>query len=118
MSKDCIVVKNINVVCIIGIDDHERHNPQKISVDLELYLPLAKAAKSGKMSDTVDYSVLVRQIRKMLLEERYLLLESAVESIAKYVMTHKKIQKAAVTITKSQVFEDGTVPSIRIVRKR
>ena len=49
-----LVLKGIEVSCIIGDLPEEREREQTLLVDAELELDLAKAAESDNLADSVD----------------------------------------------------------------
>lgn len=60
--------------------------PQTIQLDIEVGLPGAHAAKSGKIDDTIDYSKIVARIEQLFSDEQFLLLEKAAETIAGIIL--------------------------------
>ncbi len=72
--------------CIIGIRPEEREQPQPLLVDLGLEYALHEAGRSGRISDTCDYSRLADEITALLRFRRYKLLENAAEEISAMVL--------------------------------
>ena len=63
---DSIFISELKIETRIGIYDWEKKVPQTIQLDIEVGLPGAHAAKSGKIDDTIDYSKIVARIEKLL----------------------------------------------------
>ena len=83
---DIIFIAELRIETRIGIYDWEKTVPQTIQLDLEVGLPGEHAARSGRISDTIDYSKIVARIEQLFCEQHFLLLEKAGECIADIVM--------------------------------
>lgn len=73
-----VEVKDLTVVCIVGIRDWERRTAQQLSVDFQLDVPIDRAIESGEVADTVDYSFAARQVAAYIIDRKFGLLESLV----------------------------------------
>ncbi len=82
---DIIFISELKIETRIGIYDWEQKVPQTIQLDVEVGLPGEHAAKSGRIGDTIDYSKVVSRIEQLFMEQHFLLLEKAGESIADIV---------------------------------
>ena len=72
--------------CIIGVYPNERHTKQAIAVTLEIECDTRQAARSSKLEQTLDYAKLVGEIGFILETSRFLLLETAADSLARYLL--------------------------------
>ena len=61
--EDSIIIRNIEVSCLIGINQEEKINPQPIIINLKLFTSFTKASQSDQIEDTVNYSVLVKSVK-------------------------------------------------------
>ena len=110
-----IKLQNLVIHCIIGRLAHERCNLQKVVVAADVQLGSNKAAKSGNLRDTIDYARLAEEIAFILKSTRFYLLESAVDTLARYICTlysHYAV-KAEVSISKPDVLANA-VPQATI----
>ena len=82
---DRITIRDLRVRCIVGILPEERTTPQDVLVSLSIGIDLIPAAHSGKLQHTIDYAMLSEQLRKLLVEGRYHLLETMAEDIAQHL---------------------------------
>ena len=76
MTKDRILIEDLRVRTLIGVNDWEREVPQTLSLTLELCLNLDAAAESDEVSRTLDYGVACELIRENLGNNSYLLINS------------------------------------------
>ena len=54
-NSDCIQLRGLRVVCIVGVLPEERERPQPIELDIDIYADLSVAGKSDDLPDTIDY---------------------------------------------------------------
>lgn len=81
---DAIVVRGIHAEGMHGLDA-ERKTPQPFVVDVVVPGDLAKAATQDCIEETIDYAAIVQQVRDVVMNESYELIESLAEAIAKRV---------------------------------
>ena len=53
---DTIFIRDLEVNAIIGTLPEERHTPQKLILNLEIFTEMERAAVSDDLRDAVDYS--------------------------------------------------------------
>ena len=100
-------INGIEVNCIIGDLPEERLRPQMLLVDVKLTTNTA-AARSDKLSDGVDYLVIVKEIRNTLVEAQCHLIENAAYLLAQKLLLFKGVWKAEVRVEKF-----GSIPGVR-----
>jgi FolB domain-containing protein len=118
---DTIRLSRFRFDCIIGSLQAERHVPQPVEIELSLKLPLSTAARSQRLSDTVDYARLKGEIQFVLQHSRFHLLESAAEAIAAFIVVPPLAGRAVVSsvrvaLSKPQALGGDAVPIIEIER--
>ncbi|MCU0897409.1 MAG: dihydroneopterin aldolase [Burkholderiales bacterium] len=85
---DIIFLRELKLDAMVGIYRRERVTRQAIELDLDIALPTPAVFASGKVSDTIDYAVVVGRIREELAERRFGLVENLlVENLAEFVAT-------------------------------
>ena len=83
---DAILIRDLSISCVLGLHQHERDREQAIKVDIDLLLPLASVAETGKLSDSIDYSSLINEITFVLKTGRFKLLESGCRHLLRLVL--------------------------------
>ncbi len=109
-----------------GLVVHTRIGPcdQKalasLEVDLEAAIDLSIAASSDKLSDTANYSDLVRAISDVLMSSRHPSLGDAASAAAEAVLSaEQKVREVLLTLRSSRVVLRGPADQIGVsVRKR
>lgn len=114
---DQITIRDMRVRCIVGILPKERTTPQDVLVSLSIGVDLIPAARSGKLYHTIDYAVLCEQLRKLLVEGRYQLLETMAEDIAQHVLGFEASNEVCVKIRKPAAISNARDAGVEIVRE-
>jgi dihydroneopterin aldolase len=83
---DIIFLREIRLDARIGIYKREKSITQTVELDLDIALPDNRVFKSGKVADTIDYSVVVDRFRAVLVEQHYGLVENLAEHLAQIVL--------------------------------
>ena len=97
---DQLKLNGIEVECIIGDLPEERESEQRLLVDVALDIDLADAAESDRLDDTVDYSILVGNIREALEDAQCRLLERAAGVVADVCLSDPRVERVTVGVRK------------------
>lgn len=97
-----------------GVMPEERVLGQKFVVDVDLYRDLRRPGSSDQVADTINYAEVYQQIKTIVTEERFQLLERLAERIAEQILNEFSCESIRVEIHKPQapipgVFEDVSV---------
>ncbi|MEM7531634.1 MAG: dihydroneopterin aldolase [Chloroflexota bacterium] len=115
---DKIIISNLLVRGILGIDPDERVNKQDIVINLELYTDIRRAAETEELAYSIDYSVVSNRIVKHVEESQDLLIEKLVTDVARLVLSEFEVEKVKVRIDKPRAARFGSSVGIEIVRSR
>ncbi len=99
---DEITLTGLRVFGRHGVYAHERENGQEFVVDVSLYLPLAEAASSDDVADTVHYGELADRIAAVVGGNPVDLIETLATRIADVVLEDVRVQATTVTVHKPQ----------------
>ena len=97
---DQLKLNGIEVECIIGDQPEERESEQRLLVDVALDIDLADAAESDRLDDTVDYALLVGNIREALEDAQCRLLERAAGVVADVCLSDPRVERVTVGVRK------------------
>ena len=78
---DSIVVRGITADGMHGLEG-ERDNPQPFVIDIEVPGDLTPAAAADSIETTIDYGDIVREVRDVIMNESFELIEALGEAIA------------------------------------
>src|SRR5476651_1722705 len=97
---DRILICDLRVRCILGINQDERHEKQDVVINLTIHADLRPAGTSDKLEDTVDYRSLKKRILAMVEESHYRLEEALAEAIAALCLDHPGVKRVDVRVDK------------------
>ncbi len=101
-----ITITGIEIQAMIGTQDHERTNCQKIFVDLELAYDASEAVASDDLKYAFDYSEAVEKVIETAKNCRFYLLESLSEKILGIFRQDGRILSAKVTVKKPSALKN------------
>lgn len=82
---DAIVVRGILAEGMHGIAG-ERDHPQSFVADVEIFGDLSDAAAANNIASTIDYALVSREVRDVIMNDSYELIEALAEAIAARVI--------------------------------
>jgi len=121
MKLGKITVKEMGFECILGTLPFEREKPQPVLLSFSLWLDFSEAAQYEDLKYSVDYAALSEEIKDLIVNAQFFLVETLVVSVAKYIIEHyPKVVASEVCITKPTAIPgaQGASASIRITREK
>lgn len=116
---DKILIKDLLLRGIVGINPDERVNKQDILINMTLYADISKAAASDQIEDAVNYKSITKRVIKHVEESSDFLVEKLVTDIARIVLTEfEGVEKAIVRVEKPGALRFADSVGIEIKRKR
>jgi len=123
LNLDTIELRGLRADCIVGVYPKERLQPQPLELDLDLAFDSRAAGGRGGLENTIDYAKLSGELRFLLGACHFLLLETAAEALARYILApptpdapRAQVQEVMVRLTKPRALGQGAIPSLRIRR--
>ena len=117
-DSDCIQLRGLRVVCIVGVLPEERERPQPIELDIDMYTDLSIAGKSDDLADTVDYGAAAEAVSEICLSSQAQLLEHLAQRIADQLLLLTPVSAVAITIKKMRppIPVDINSTAVQVVR--
>lgn len=115
-SYDVIVLEQIKLVSLIGVNEWERRTPKQLKLDLTLAVDTAAAAQTDALSETLDYSAVVALVVSFTGESEFQLLEALAEGIADQVLETYSVPWVRLKLTKPGVMSGVEAVSLIIER--
>jgi dihydroneopterin aldolase len=113
-----IFFRDIRLDAQIGIYKRERAISQPIAIDLDLQLASDRVFTSGKISDTIDYAVVVERVRLELAARRFGLVEELAEFLAQLLLDEFGARSVRVSVAKLGVLKNVARTGTIIERSR
>jgi dihydroneopterin aldolase len=99
--SDRIFISGLSLHAYHGVMAYEAKVGQTFTIDLELTIDLAGAARSDKVMDTVSYDKVVDCAAQAFTAQRFRLIEAAAGKVADALLTaFSRVQSVKVTIHK------------------
>jgi dihydroneopterin aldolase len=117
--SDRIFITGLSLHAYHGVMPYEGKVGQTFTIDLELAIDLAAAARSDKVVDTVSYDKVVDCVSQAFTVQRFKLIEAAAGKVADAVLAaFPRVESVAITIHKphapiAATFSDVGVTLVR-----
>ncbi|HSW01306.1 MAG TPA: dihydroneopterin aldolase [Sedimentisphaerales bacterium] len=117
-TSDRIFIRDLLVRCILGVEEGERREKQDVVVQVDLWVDLRKAGRTDALADSIDYSVLKRQILQATENTQYRLIEALAQRIADECLKDQRIECVKVAVEKPGVLRFARTAGVEIFRRR
>lgn len=81
-----VLIEALELHAYHGWHRHEGEFGQAFLVDLELETDISRAAATDELGDTLDYGSLVETVRRLFVDTRYKLVETAAATLARGIL--------------------------------
>jgi 7,8-dihydroneopterin aldolase/epimerase/oxygenase len=117
---DKILISAIDCVAAIGVTSEERTIKQRLSIDIELWVDSARAAKTDSLKDALDYSKVAVRVMEACGSRDFHLIETMAELLAAEILQEFPTPQVRVLVRKISPVVEPRVQyvSIEIVRSR
>ena len=113
---DLIFIKGFTVIAIIGIAAEERVTPQPIHFDIELATDAARAARTERIADALDYVQVCAIVSQTAQEGRFQLVETLAERIAERLLAELSVRWLKLRVGKPTAVAGATAVGVQIER--
>jgi dihydroneopterin aldolase/D-erythro-7,8-dihydroneopterin triphosphate epimerase len=115
---DKIIIKDLTIRCIIGVNADERREKQDVLINIILWADLGRAGKSDRFEDTVDYRAVKKKVLAAVEDSTYFLVEALAERIAAVCLDSAGVEAVQVTVEKPSALRFARSVGVEIRRKR
>jgi FolB domain-containing protein len=113
---DKIRINDLQLRCIIGINDWERTQKQDVLINIILYTDLSKPGKTDDIADAVDYKKVKSEIIEMVDKSSFNLIERLADEIARICLAHNAIKAVCVKVDKPAALRFAKSVGVEILR--
>ena len=113
-----VLIKELILNLKLGYYDFEKEKPQKVKFSLEIDYKDKKPSNDKDLKSIVNYSKVVRLIKKLVKNKHYNFLETLAEDVFDELFKDKRIEKINLKIEKLEIMKDCTSVGIQISKKR
>lgn len=115
---DQVIIKDLSVRGVIGVENWEREKPQEILINLILFADLRKAGESDDIEDTVNYRTISKKIMAHTEGANRFTVEALAADIAKICLAEPAVQKARVRVEKPGAVRFSQSVGVEIERSK
>ena len=113
-----VLIKELILNLKLGYYDFEKEKPQKVKFSLEIDYKDKKPSYDKDLKSIVNYSKVVRLIKKLVKNKHYNFLETLAEDVFDELFKDKRIEKINLKIEKLEIMKDCSSVGIQISKKR
>jgi D-erythro-7,8-dihydroneopterin triphosphate epimerase len=118
LGQDKIYINDLQLSCIIGVNDLERTQKQDVIINVALYADLNKPCQTDNLADSVDYKKIKKEIIAMVENSSFNLIERLADEIAKICLAHSLVKAVQVSIEKPGALRFAKSVGVEIFRNR
>jgi FolB domain-containing protein len=115
---DQVIIKDLLVRGIIGINDWERVNIQDILINIVLFADLRRAGESDDIADCVNYRIVAKKVQAHAESARRFTVEALAADIARLCLEEPLVQKVRVRVEKPGAVRFSNSVGVEIERSR
>ena len=113
-----ILLENMMFYGFHGAYEYEREQGQRFYVDVEICGDLTEAGKSDDLLDTIDYTVIYGNIKEIMENHRFQLLEAFGAHIAEMILAKSIATEVTIRIRKPAVAIPGPLDYVQVETTR
>lgn len=114
---DTITIKDLGVLCNIGVPDEERAKPQRLLITVEMSGDFSTAAQSDDIAHTINYYDVSQRITKLCATKPFKLIERLADEIARILLNDFGAAQATVEVKKF-ILANARHVSFRLTRTK
>lgn len=114
---DRILINELRVRCVLGVDDEERREMQDVLISATLHADLRKAGESDHLEDAIDYRTIKKQIMSAAEGSRYRLVEALAERVAALCLEHAGVRRVDVVVEKPGSLRFARSAAVALTRR-
>ena len=114
-----LFLRGLQVQARIGIHDFEQLAPQRLIIDVDLYVSLADTqAVNDQLAEVVDYDFVRQVVHQRVAQGHIGLQETLCDDIMAALMAHPGVQAAQVSTREPDVYPDCEAVGVEIFRAK
>lgn len=117
-ARDKILVENLLVRGLVGLNDWERVKKQDIVVNLEIHGDFTAAGRSDDVADTLNYRTLTKDVIAYVEGSSHYLVEALAHEIARIAVIDHGAERVRVRVEKPGALRFAESVGVEIERDR
>src|ERR1043166_1890023 len=97
---DEIHIEHFGVSSVIGVSEHERKAPQRLTINISFWPRRQTRDMADKIGQTVNYAVVAEETQRFVHDQAVNLIETLADALAAHLLKNFPIEKITVEIRK------------------
>lgn len=115
---DKVLIQDLLVRGIIGVNDWERNRAQDILINITLFTDTRRAAETDNIADCVNYSTMSKRVQAHAESAQRLTVEALANDLAKICLEHAGVQKVILRVEKPGAVRFAKSVGVEIERSK
>ena len=115
---DKVIIQDLLVRGIIGVNDWERKRAQDILINITLFTDTRRAAETDNIADCVNYSTMSKRIQAHAESAQRLTVEALANDLARICLEDRGVQKVILRVEKPGAVRFAKSVGVEIERSR
>ena len=98
--SDEIHIEQLEVSSVIGVSEHERKTPQRLTINISFWPSRQTRYMADKIGQTINYAIVAEATQRFVHDEAVNLIETLADRLAAHLLRNFPIQKITVEIRK------------------
>jgi len=98
--SDEIHIEQLEVSSVIGVSEHERKTPQRLTINISFWPRRQTRDMADKIGHTINYAIVAEETQKFVHDEAVNLIETLADRLAAHLLKKFPIQKITLEIRK------------------
>lgn len=116
-APDKILIRDLELRAIVGVNEWERTKKQDLVLNLVLYSDLRASARSDDVGDTLHYGTLTKAVSAYVEASEYRLIETLATGVARLCVEHGA-DRVRVRVDKPWAVRHAAAAAVEIERER
>src|SRR5215831_1122706 len=99
-SSDEIHIEQLEVSSVIGVSEHERKTPQRLTISISFWPRQQTRDLADKIDQTINYAIVAEETKRFVSHQAVNLIETLADRLAAHLLKNFPIQKIKVEIRK------------------
>lgn len=118
MLEDQILIKDLLLRGVIGVNDWEREKRQDILINITIFGDLHKAGQSDGIEDTINYRTITKKVIRFVETQKPFTVEALAAQIARLCFETPGVERARVRVEKPGALRFARSVGVEIERTR
>ena len=116
-SEHRVFIRDLELSALIGVHGHEKAKPQRVRLNVELYVREA-GDTADDIRNVVSYEAVIARIEAIVAQGHVHLVETLAERIARDCLADERVVSVRVRVEKPDIIRNAAGVGVEIERRR